>query len=56
MLFVSVELEFFREFSKKSLKDVINDDTFVHPPQAIAKKNVDREVMEDTFTWFGECM
>ncbi len=49
-------LSFSREFSKEPLKDVVNDDTFVHPSHAIAKKNVDREVMEDIFTWFGECM
>jgi hypothetical protein len=34
-----VELEFFKELYKESLKDVVNDDTFVHPPHA--KKNVD---------------
>jgi hypothetical protein len=51
-----MELEFFWEFSKESLKDVVSDDTFVHPPHAITKKNVDREVMGDIFGWFGECM
>ncbi len=39
MLYVSMELEFFKELSKESLIDVVNDDTFVHPPHA--KKNVD---------------
>ncbi len=44
----------FKEFSKEFLKDV--DDTFVHPPHAIAKKNVDLKVIGNIFAWFGECM